>query len=46
MLPLINYVYDVLFAARLSAYLLRSGILKVQEHRDFEVLVMNAQNFS
>jgi hypothetical protein len=35
-----NYVYDVPFAARLSAYFLKSGVLKVQERREFEVLVL------
>jgi hypothetical protein len=35
-----NYVYDVPFAARPSAYFLKSGILIVQERHEFEVLVM------
>jgi hypothetical protein len=34
------YVYDVPFAARLSPYFVRSGILKVRERHELELLVM------
>jgi hypothetical protein len=36
----IYYVYDVPFKARLSPYFLKSGILKVQERHELELLLM------
>jgi Reverse transcriptase (RNA-dependent DNA polymerase) len=36
----IYYVYNVPFAARLSPYFLKAGILKVQERHELELLVM------
>jgi Reverse transcriptase (RNA-dependent DNA polymerase)/Endonuclease-reverse transcriptase len=36
----IYYVYDVPFAARLSPYFLKAGVLKVQERHELELLLM------